>query len=339
MRIRLRAVVLAAGFGTRLRPLTERCPKPALPVAGRPLAALTLERLAAAGCEAAAVNLHYLGDRVRRALGEAVGGMPLTYSVERPIQGTLGALTALRSFLEPADLVLVVNGDSLCRWPLARLLRRHRTSGAAATLLLAARARPAEFGGGVAVDRHGWIVALRGGAPRAAGRAVFAGAQLLEPRLLAGLEVGPAGLVEGLYEPLLAAGERLAAVTTRRRWFDLGTPERYRRAVLAWVRGARPWGRSWLAPGAEVDPSARLRRVVVEAGAAIAGRAEVSGSVLLPGARVGRGARLERCVVGFDAEVPAGAELAGRLVTPAAPAGAAPAAGSRVGNAVFTPLA
>ncbi|MBV8203217.1 MAG: nucleotidyltransferase family protein, partial [Acidobacteria bacterium] len=137
--LRVRALVLAAGLGTRLRPLTGDMPKPLLPVLGQPILGYTLRRLAAAGCEAAAVNLHHRGEQIRRALGDDFAGLPLTWSEESHLLGTLGALQPLAGFFAAADLVLIVNGDSLCRWPLAELVRRHRENGAPATLLLAAR--------------------------------------------------------------------------------------------------------------------------------------------------------------------------------------------------------
>src|SRR6476659_7929241 len=155
---RLRALVLAAGLGTRLRPLTDALPKPLLPVAGLPILGHTLAQLAAAGCEAAAINLHHQGEEIRRRFGEAFAGMSLTYSAEPVLLGTLGALHPLRSFFAGCGAILLVNGDSLCRWPFRRLLRQHfrgRAEGTAATLLLASRPDPAEFGGGVGVDREG----------------------------------------------------------------------------------------------------------------------------------------------------------------------------------------
>src|SRR3954451_2607453 len=96
---RIRAVVLAAGPGPRPRPLTSLTPKPLLPVRGVPILGHTLARLAAIGCEAAAVNLHHLGDQIRRRFGDAHAGMPLTWSEEPEILGTLGALFPLRDFL------------------------------------------------------------------------------------------------------------------------------------------------------------------------------------------------------------------------------------------------
>src|ERR1700741_1297620 len=95
---RIRAVVLAAGLGTRLRPLTDLTPKPLLPVRGVPILGHTLAPLAAFGCEAAAVNLHYLGDQIRQRFGDAHAGMPLAWSEEPEILGTLGALYLLKDF-------------------------------------------------------------------------------------------------------------------------------------------------------------------------------------------------------------------------------------------------
>lgn len=125
-RPRRRALVLAAGFGRRLRPLTAALPKPLLPVAGRPLVAWTLDALVAAGCEGIALNLHHQGEAIAAALGTHHRGVPLHYSREPEILGTLGAVWPLRDFLAAADEVLIVNGDSLCRWPLRALAARHQ---------------------------------------------------------------------------------------------------------------------------------------------------------------------------------------------------------------------
>ena len=340
--MRLRAVVLAAGLGTRLRPLTETEPKPALPVAGVPVAGRTLTLLAKAGCEAAAVNLHHRGDRLVTALGDRVGGMPLVYSEEEEIQGTLGALWPLKEFCAAADLLVVINGDSLCRWPLIRLLRAHQRDGAAATLLLSSRADPARFGGGVGVDAEGGIVTFRAGpVEEAARRLVFAGVHVFEPGRLEGLEPGFADFIGDLYEPLLERGERIAGVETRRPWHDLGTPERYRQAVLDHVFRHHPERRRWVGAGARVEEEVRLVRAVIETGAMVERGARLRRTVVLPGARIGRRAALEDCVVGFGARVPDGADIAGQLITPAGgeEGGGPPAGGSRLGDLLFTPLA
>ncbi|MDX1501316.1 MAG: NDP-sugar synthase [Thermoanaerobaculia bacterium] len=315
-----RAVVLAAGYGLRLRPLTEFLPKPLLPLAGMAVAAHTLSQLAAAGCEEVALNLHHLGEKIRSRLGGAYQGMRLTWSAEEQILGTLGALVRLRPFLAGTKTALVINGDSFCRWPIRRLLKRHRATGAAATLLLSTRA-PVESFNPVGVDVKGRVVSFGGG--RSYGeigrRRVFAGAHCLDPARLDGLEEGRAELVTGLWEPLLRRGETLAAVESRRRWHDLGTPARYLAAARDVARHARGGRRrrpgGWIAPGGHADPSARLRRSVVERGARVEADAEVEGSLILDGARVTPGCRVHDSIVGFEVELPPGTAVEQRLVT------------------------
>ncbi len=316
MRPRLRALVLAAGRGERLRPLTGSVPKPLLPVAGRPLVAHTLALLAELGCEAAALNLFHLGEQIPAALGERFARMPLVYSHEPALLGTLGALGPLREFLGEADLVLLVNADSLCRWPFGELIDRHRRSGAEATLLLTSRARLRDFGGGIGVDRRGRVVRLRGErfapARTIVAERVFAGAHVLAPHLLERVPDGPGDILDGLYLPLLREGRHLQTLTTARRWQDLGTPRRYLGAALgaALGRGAGVWRGG----DAEVAASARARRVVLERGARIGAGARVEEAVLLPGASVGERARVRRAILGPGAAVAPGAALADRLV-------------------------
>jgi len=335
--MRLRALVLAAGLGTRLRPLTDDLPKPLLPVLGQPLLGLTLRRLAAAGCEAAAINLHHGAAHIRRAFGSEHAGLPLTWSEEPRLLGTLGALGPLAGFFAGADLALVVNGDSLCRWPLAELVERHLAAGALATLLLAARADPAEFGGGVAVDRDGKLLWLRSagaaaglggheaGVSRPPGRRmpgmrgtrrqVFAGAHVLSRRLLQRIAArpaqDPADFVRDLYEPLLAEQPGcLNSLTTARRWHDIGTPRRYLAATLDWM-GARD---RWISPAAAVAPAAAVRRSSVEAGSRVAAGAVVEDSVLLPGAGVGAGCEVRDSILGPGVEVPAANRVTSQVV-------------------------
>lgn len=316
-RLRLRALVLAAGLGTRLRPLTDGRPKPLLPVLGRPILAHTLDRLAAVGCEAVAINLHYLGSSIRKTLGESFAGIPLVYSDEPEALGTLGAFPPLREFFAPADLVLLVNGDSLCRWPLDRLLRRHLADRTEATLLLASRPDPASFGGGVAIDRSGSVLAFRGSDPvpyPVARRHVFAGAHVFAPALVAQVAPGFADIVRDLYMPLLRAGRRIGSVVTARPWHDLGTPRRFLEASLDWASRAGGEEGSWRGAETTLAPGSAVEGSVLEAGVVVEEGARVERSVLLPGARIGRNCRLREVLVGPGVELPPGTEAERRLV-------------------------
>jgi mannose-1-phosphate guanylyltransferase len=288
--------VLAAGLGERLRPLTLRLPKPLLPVRGEPNAGRTLRRLSAAGVESAVLNLHHLGSEIRQRFGDRYAGLPLTYSEEPVLLGTLGPLAELHEYLGAHRRFLVVNGDSLCDWPIERLLASHERARARArgsrkplaTLLLSSRADPALFGGGVGIGADGRIVDFRAAARPARGEArarrVFAGCHVLESELLARVPKGPGDIVRGLYEPLLAEGAVLRGLTTARRWHDLGTSERYRLAVLDASGPSR-------VPGCTIDPTARVRRSVIESGAIVEAGAVVVDSVVLPGATVLAGSR------------------------------------------------
>jgi NDP-sugar pyrophosphorylase family protein len=332
--MRLRAVVLAAGLGTRLRPLTAGVPKPLLPVLGRPLIAWTLERLAAVGVEATAINLHHRGDAISGALGDHFDGMPLHYSREETILGTLGALHPLREFVAPADLVILVNGDSLCRWPLEELIARHRSgrvgddgSPPLATLLLSGTADPRAFGGGVAIDGSGRVITLL---PRGDGRTddptttrrVFMGAHVFATSLALEAPAAFSDIVRDLYEPRLAQGARIGALVSSAPWHDIGTPSRYLEAVLAWagLEDAAFPANGWI-----VEPGATLEEDVM-----------ARASLILGGAIVGRSSHLDRAVIGPDVVLPAGARVADALVTPRS---WGVVDGSREeGDLVFTPL-
>lgn len=318
---RLRALVLTAGFGTRLEPLSLFLPKALLPICGEAVAGHALKQLAAAGCESAVLNLHHMGEEIEAHFGEEWHGLPISYSPESEIQGTWGALYGPREHLAGADAILLVNGDTLCRWPFESLIKQHFRSGAAVTMLLLRRTAEESLGGPVGVDAGGAVVQLRDSdaVGEVAKRHVFAGAHVLSPSLLDRVEEGFGEIINDLYIPLLAEGERIQGVVTGRRWHDLGTPERYLDGCLDWARShgrvvaVRP--RNAISPSAVIDESAIVRRSVIEEGAAVEGGAQVERSVLLAGAKVAGGSSVKRSIIGPGVELPVGADIERRMVT------------------------
>ena len=309
-------MVLAAGLGTRLRPLTLRRAKPALPVLNRPLLHWTLARLAAAGVTDVVINLHYRPASVRRAVA-GLSGLRISFSHERTILGTGGGPRRARRFFGDAPFLLV-NGDVLFDFDLRRLVEGYEKSGARAALGLLPNPDPRRYGP-VVIDRRGRILSLAGLPRPARGRPwLFTGIHVLDPALLDRLPRGVSDSVRDLYAPMAAEGDPPAGVPLQGAWYDLGSPKLYldsQLSLLAAGFGGAKRGRL-IHPQARVDPGARMRRCVVGAGAVIAAGAVVEDSVLWEGARIGAGARVRGSVVTDGRRVPAGADLRGVMVLP-----------------------
>jgi NDP-sugar pyrophosphorylase family protein len=220
-------MVLAAGLGTRLRPITDRTPKALVEVGGRPMIEYALRMLAHAGVEDVVVNLHHFGDAIRERFGSGERlGVRLHYSPEDPILDTGGGIARARSFLEGAAFA-VVNCDALIDVDLAAAAGVHADRSALATLVV--REDPdAERWGPVDVDREGRVRRFLGVPSDVAERVerrMFSGVHVLSPEIF---DVMPASgvfsITRDVYRPAVVAGARLFAVTHRGYWRDLGTP-------------------------------------------------------------------------------------------------------------------
>jgi mannose-1-phosphate guanylyltransferase len=283
-------IVLAAGRGTRLAPLTDRLPKPAVPVRGVPLAAYALRRLAAAGIRRVGLNVFHLADAVGPALeGFVPPGMEVSLHREPELLGTGGGVRFVAEALGVGleDTVVVVNGDILSDPPIEQALAEHASRGALGTLVLT------EAPGAVEIDGDGVVRRLLGAPAKVPGtlrRHGFIGAQVLSGRALLDLPVKGGILRGGAYRRWVdAGGDGTASVVYGGPFADLGTPAAYLAACLEGGDHLDPTARVGdgavleevvLEAGAEVDAGARLRRVVVWPGARAEG--EVSDAIVLP---------------------------------------------------------
>lgn len=316
-------MLLAAGLGNRMRPLTANHPKPVLPVLGRPMLLQILERLSGSGVESVVVNLHHLPEQVRRALDGAPPGLKIRTSLEREIQGTAGALRDSAAHLRGGGPILIHNSDFLSDIDFAALVDRHRRSGLPATLVLAG-SRP-EYAV-VETDRDGRVVSLAGrpacDPATVEGRFLFTGCHVIDPSVLDLIPGGgPSHIVRDVYEKLAASG-KLGSFRHSGFWWEFGTPETYLEGSLRLLRLAgkslreiaavdprRSLGDAIAAvgEGAEVDDGAVFRgRVAIGSRARVEPECVIEDAVLMPGARIGRGSRVVRAVVGTGAELPAG---------------------------------
>lgn len=312
-------MVLAAGLGLRMRPLTLLRAKPALPVLGRPLIQWTLELLARHGVTDVVINLHHLPSTVVRAVAEARPfGLSVTYSRERTILGTAGGPRRVRDFFG-GDPLLLVNGDVVFDFDLARLVQRHRASGARATLALLPNPDARRYGA-VVTDPDGAIRSLAGLPRPARGTAsLFTGIHVLDPALLDRLPPGASDSVKDLYAPLVAEGERLLGVRVRGAWHDLGSPAAYLAAHVAMLASGFhdvPPRHPLVDPTARVAAGARLTASVVGPGAVVGEGACIARSVLWEGAVVGKRARVRDCILATGARIAAGEDVRGQVIVP-----------------------
>jgi mannose-1-phosphate guanylyltransferase len=315
----MRSMILAAGLGTRLRPVTNTLPKPMVPVCNRPLIAYAVEAFLAAGIDDLVVNLHHLPDPIVDFL-TATYDCRFEFSLEREILGTGGGVRRVRHYLEREEHFFLVNADTIQfpRYDELAQARRARDSVAALTL----RHPPAGDTFTAVYFRHGLITGFGKGAGEPL---MFSGSHLISSRIFRYLpEKEFSGIVDEAYQPLLDRGtESIAGVVDDGLWFDIGTP---RRLIAAGesireltIRGAIPPARGSRIEGDSiVDDSADIRGSIARSSI---GASTIEGSVrdsaVWDDCCVGRGVTLERCIVAHGVDLQSG-DYRDVLITPGA---------------------
>lgn len=238
-------MILAAGYGTRMRPLTDHLAKPLLPVGRTTLLERTLVWMAAGGLRRVVLNLHHLPDQVR-SYAEAVApeGVELCFSHEPEILGSGGGIGKAAAAFFTDEPVLVVNGDVLFELDLDGFITAHAARDAWATTLVVPAAREPALATVTLDDDDRMIEITREGASPAhpGRRGIFSGVHLLAPELLGRLSTDRfASVITEGYRPCMAAG-RVFGHYVDAPWWDLGTPERYEAAVKEFLTGPVPPG-------------------------------------------------------------------------------------------------
>ena len=324
----LKGVVLAAGLGTRLRPLTDRYAKPLIPFAGSTPLELALWRLAQLGVKDVAINSHHHADQIAAAVAANPFRQNLKLSHEPEILGTGGVYNPLRSWQGHDDL-LVINGDIISTIDLGALCRRHQESAALATMALL----PAVIPGESAVFHQNDVVVGIGKTPPAGGAAVQAGnygcIQILSRAFVDLLPTsGTFDVINAGYLPALAHGLKISAYVHQGFWHDIRTPQFYWLALKDYLASAErdpsdPVGLAschkqrqvtferrgtvLVNAASRIAPSAKLGPfVIVEGGCEIGADVLISDSLLLPGARVVEGAVVKNAIIGKDLRIALG---------------------------------
>jgi NDP-sugar pyrophosphorylase family protein len=309
------ALVLAAGLGTRLRPLTECRAKATLPVAGTPLIRRVLAWLARAGITEVIINLHYRPETLTSLVGDGRDlGLRVRYSWEAQLLGTAGGVRHALPLID-APRFFVVNADTLTDPPLDRLVEVHLASRALATLAVVPHPDPGRYGG-LRADEAGRLLEFcPPGAPQSGWH--FIGVQLVERAAFAELpDAQPIDTIPDHYGGLLRTAPgtvRVCPVTAR--FFEIGTPRDYLETCLALAQEERRDGTP-VGNRVRIDPSARLERTVV-----------------WNDVQVEAGCELVDCIVGDGVHLPPGSRFRRRILL--AEGRCAPLAATRVAAGVI----
>ena len=316
----MKAMILAAGYGTRLRPVTYTIPKPIVPLCGRPLMGWAVESLLAAGIRDFVVNLHHLPELIERYLRDRYADVAhFEFSFEPEILGTGGGVRKVRAMLQSEAEFFLVNGDTVQFPPYdaLRAARNERDALAALTLRHPPegdRFTPVYFDDGVI-----------SGFGKGTGEALmFSGTHLISRRIFDYLpDKDFSGIVDEVYQPLIDGGrEKVAGVVDDGIWFDIGTPQRYMsasRTLLDFTvqgRLSAP-ADTRVAGDSLIDDTAKVTGTMTRS---IAGQrsiieGDLRDSVVWDDCRVAKGVVLDNCIVAHGVEITTPVELRNVLIS------------------------
>jgi len=280
----MRAMILAAGLGTRLRPISYTVPKPMVPLGGRPLIARLIDSLIAAGAREIAVNLHHLPKVIESYLRAQFPDARFEFSFEPQILGTGGGLRKMRAFLEHEEDCFLLNGDTFQRPRFEDLRRARRQRDAIAAITL--RHPPAGDRYTAVWEENGLVTGYGQGRGESL---MFSGSHCVSSRIFQHIpDRDVSDLTGSVYQPLVKSDkEKIAAVIDDDpMWFDVGTPQRY-------LTAARAFGKT-------------VGNSIVEG--------QVRDSVIWDDCFIARGVTLESCIVAHGVEIRTPMELRNAII-------------------------
>lgn len=303
----MKAIVLAAGYGTRMQPLSRHLPKPLMPVVGRPMLWHIITKLAGSKAAAVGVNCHHMADRVQAYARSACFGLPVTVSHELAIRGSGGGIGGFCDFLEGEDYFLVHNGDMLSSINIAAAHEAYLRDAPLCAMVL----HEAPGFNNVSIDSQGAIIDMRdmlkpGGVSR---RLAYSGICFLSTDILRFIPAGESDLVLILLNIIQRGASRVRAITAQEcAWSDVGSPASYLRAHRDILIGRQPLIEAACMPRSAVYAGRDTR---IGSGAALAGFVSAG-----DGCMIDSGCSLENCIVWDGTQVTAGAAFKNSIIGP-----------------------
>ncbi len=328
----MKAMILAAGVGSRLDPLTRAIPKPMVPIVNRPVIEHIVLDLKKHGFTEIRINLHYLGDVIQEGLGDGSQfGVQISYAQEDKLWGDAGSVKRSQDFFA-GETFLVVGGDDISDIDLTRLMQLHRDKKAASTIATTVVDDPSQFGI-VVTDDDGRITRFL---EKPKGGDVFSntantGVYVFEPEVF---DLIPSntfyGFGNNVFPQLLTEGKPLYGFLTNSYWKDVGNLQVYRQTNFDALNGrvhveiplSQSGGGVWQGEGVQIDPTAEigspvaigngvsigpgakiLENTIIGDNCVIEANVTLKDTILWAGAQISQGTHLERCVVGTKAQV------------------------------------
>lgn len=312
-------MILAAGVGSRLDPLTRQMPKPMVPIVNRPVIEHIIDKLKKHGFTEIMVNLHYLGDVIREGLGDGSRlGVKIHYAQEDQLWGDAGSVKRAEAFFRD-ETFLVVGGDDISDIDLSAVLEFHRARKALSTIALCLVDDPSEYGI-VLLDDDGRITRfLEKPKGEVFSKTANTGVYVFEPSVFGLIPAGVKfGFGHDVFPLILQRDQPFYGFVTEAYWRDVGNLSVYRRTnfdalagkVSLTPSGTRTPEGALVGAGASVAPSATLdANTIVGDRCVIESHAVLRETILWPGAIVKAGTRLERCIVGAGVSVQSDAAI------------------------------
>ncbi len=313
----MRAIILAAGFGTRLKPLTLGLPKPMFPVLNRPLLEHTLNFLSSNGIQDIIINVHHLPEKIVEHFGNGADfGVRLQFSREEEILGTAGGLKKAQSFLEK-ETFLVMNSDVFADIDLDTVLSFHKEKNSCLTLVVRKDAEPEKYEP-IEMADDGRITRFVNASiknpPATTQRVMFTGIQIMEPEIFSRIPAGKFyGTAEDVFPAMIEEGLPVYGILHKKYWIDMGTRETYIQAQADALEGKlalktspsrNPEGPLVVPPvhigeDCEISNNAQVGPyAVLGDGCRLRSGTVVENSILWAGATIGSGATVKNSIIG-----------------------------------------
>lgn len=326
----MKALILAGGYGTRLRPLSCDKPKLLFPILGKPILERTLNVLAEIGVDEAVLAVNYLANELKRAFGRRRGGMAIKYSLERRALGTGGAVKNAEKLIGRDSPFFIMNGDVMFESEIGEILKFHERGEPVATIALHEVEDPSRFGV-VKLDEDMLIEDFveKPRPSEAPSRLVNAGLYVADPRIFDYIKPGKVSIEREVF-PTLAKEGALLGYRYDGFWIDVGKMEDFVKANFRALESGSKGG-PIVEEGVKVGAKARLLPpvfvgarskvngevgpyAVVNEGCRIERGAKISNSILFNGVRVGRFAVVKDAILGDRVEIGEGSEVTGNSI-------------------------